>query len=245
MAGEAGFDEGADFGVEFELGGLGVHQADAGLAQFGLLGLLALAALLRFKANLRLALLGSELEQVLEAFVKGALVRGLVAQIEGKLAGVLDDAVGAGAQRLQIAGAAAQPFVLGQTVDQKLFGHSLGLVLGSQARLQGLELLGALPRQQAEGSSCETVLETVLRYGLLAGLGPRAGAALGVRPIGCDLGFSGHGVWGSLIPASTLAAPVKRFAQFGPILLGFWLVTELEGGRQIGPAAGALIGYAR
>ncbi len=80
------------------------------------------------------------------------------------------------------------------------------------------------------------MLETVLRYGLLAGLGPGAGAALGVRPIGGDLGFSGHGVWGSLIPASTLPAPVKLFAQIGPILLGFWLVTELERGRRIGPA---------
>ena len=75
-------------------------------------------AALRFEANLGLALFGSELDEVVQTFVEGAGVGGLVAEVEGELRGVGDLAglrVETGV--LEGLGAVGEPVGFGHPVD--------------------------------------------------------------------------------------------------------------------------------
>ena len=81
--------------------------------------------------------------------MEGALVGGLVAQIEGKTffvnGAVVGEAVG-----LQQPGAVAQPVVLGHALDQDHFGAARGSMLALEVDHQLVVFLRVLPRQQNE-----------------------------------------------------------------------------------------------
>ncbi len=83
---------------------------------------------LPFKANLGFAAFSAELEKVREAFVKGALMGGLVAEVEQEALAVFADAVISEDQPLESEGAIAEPLVTGHVGDEQAFGFGGGLV---------------------------------------------------------------------------------------------------------------------
>jgi hypothetical protein len=87
-----------------------------------------LLAFLRFEANLLLSPLGSYILQFLEGFVEGPFVGGLVAQVEGELFGGDDVLIFKDAALLEAESAGAEPFVVGQALDENTFGFGLGLM---------------------------------------------------------------------------------------------------------------------
>ena len=88
---------------------------------------------LRFEAIGGSALPGAELNEVVETFVKGASVGGLVAEIQRKLLFVFDIAgIGVEAGVLQALGALSEPERFGHAVNQDQFGGRGGLMLVEQ-----------------------------------------------------------------------------------------------------------------
>lgn len=95
MAGELGFDGGADLltqsrttgakrsgrSVQFKVRGPGVSEAAAGIVGFLHAGGFGLLALLRFEANSRSATLCAELVELIDTLVEGALVGRLVPEV--------------------------------------------------------------------------------------------------------------------------------------------------------------------
>jgi hypothetical protein len=60
IAGKRGFDVGAEFGFEFDLGSFGTGETNFGLMSLLCAGFFGLFQLLRFEANLLFSLFGSE-----------------------------------------------------------------------------------------------------------------------------------------------------------------------------------------
>ena len=88
---------------------------------------------LRFEAIGGSALLGAELDEVVERFVESASVGGLVAKIQGEFLFVLDVAgIGVEAGVLQALGALREPLRFGHAVNQDQFGGRGRLVLCEQ-----------------------------------------------------------------------------------------------------------------
>ena len=105
--------------------------------------------------------------------MESALVRGLVAQIQGELA-LVDDLAGGVVEAgfFQPHDAVAQPVVLGQGLDERFFGRSLRLVLllelGQKFKVVRLRFAGQHP-EFARGS--EVVTEVVARGDGASGFG--------------------------------------------------------------------------
>jgi hypothetical protein len=121
--------------------------------------------------------------------MEGALVRGLVAQIEGELA-IVDHLAGGVVEAgfFEPHGAVAQPVVLGHGLDERFFGGSSRLVLFLEGGEEFEEFVLRFGRQHPEFAGWgEPVTEVVARGGGFPGFGFRAGGQLRIRPIGGDL----------------------------------------------------------
>jgi hypothetical protein len=112
---------------------LRVFQGYLGSVTLNLTEIFFFFAFLRFEAIGGSALPGAELNEVVETFVKGASVGGLVAEIQRKLLFVFDIAgIGVEAGVLQALGALSEPERFGHAVNQDQFGGRGGLMLVEQ-----------------------------------------------------------------------------------------------------------------
>ncbi len=113
-----------------------------------------------FKANFGFAALGAELEKVVEAFVEGALMGCLMAQIEQEALAVFADAVIAEDQPLEPEGAIAEPLMAGHVGDEQAFGFGGGLVLVEEVFEKLGEVFFVFGREDEECAS-ESVAQIV------------------------------------------------------------------------------------
>ena len=125
-----------------------------------------------FEANLVLSPLGSYSLKLLEGFVEGSFVGGLVAQVESELLGGEDVLIFEDAGVLEAQSAHAKPFVISHALDENAFGFGLGLIFLSEAVAEFAEFLGIFVVEKVERLAvvlAETVGGAVLGRGLLAG----------------------------------------------------------------------------
>jgi len=112
---------------------------------------LLVLAFLRFEASLHFTLLDSELLELIDGLVEGALMSGLVAEVEGKGFGVGDFAgFGIEAAGKEPLGALRQPMAFRHVGDEDEFGRSRGLIFVGQGVLKGAELVLALEGKEGE-----------------------------------------------------------------------------------------------
>ncbi len=149
--------------------------------------------LLRNEASFGFALLGAKFQEIGEALVKGALVRGLVANIKRQLLRLVTvGPVATEGQILKPDGALGEPEVLGHALDEELFGWGVGLALAAETGEQFGELVLVFPVENKKDAAGETVT-----YGVLAGdcfpcFGARTGEVL--RVLAIDFGAGGLGL---------------------------------------------------
>jgi len=103
-----------------------------------------------FEANLVLSPLGSYSLKLLEGFVEGSFVGGLVAQVESELLGGEDVLVFEDAGVLEAQSAHAEPFMVGHALDENTFGFSFGLVFCCEAGAEFGEFFGIFVVEQVE-----------------------------------------------------------------------------------------------
>jgi len=155
-----------------------------------------LFAFLRFEANLLLNPLGSYSLELLESFVKGPFVSGLVAHIESELLCGEDVLPFKDAGLLETQSAHAKPFVVGQALYENAFGFGLRLVFGLEGGAKFVEFVGIFIREEEERFivMAETVLGAVPRRLLLARFGSGTGGTMSVRLVCEKLCDGGHGL---------------------------------------------------
>jgi hypothetical protein len=132
-----------------------------------------LNGVLRFEANLLLDPLGSYSSKLLEGLVEGSFVGGLVAQVESELGGGKDVPIFKHARVLEAQSAGAEPFMVGQALNENAFGFGLGLVLSCEAVAEFGEFSGIFIVEQVERLIvilAETVAGAVAARSLLARL---------------------------------------------------------------------------
>src|SRR4051812_35136334 len=103
--------------------------------------------------------------------MKGALVRGLIAQVKREALSVGDLAgYGVEAERFERDGTAAEPVVLGHGLDERFFGECVRLMLAAKAGEEFVELELRFGRKDLEGArGREAVAGVVARGGGFAG----------------------------------------------------------------------------
>ena len=152
---------------------------------------------LRLEAKFFFAAFGAEFEQVIQSFVEGASVSGLIAKIDrehffvGDLAGLF---VEAGV--LEALRAVGEPVGFGHGVDEDGFGWGGRGVFIDERLLERFEAMGIFGRQEFEGAvvAGEAVHGAILRGDGETGL-RWAGAAFRVFAIGVE--FGERGKWGA------------------------------------------------
>jgi hypothetical protein len=146
ITGNGRFHDFSAGGVDFEVYGTGVGEADTGFVRLSL-------PFLRFKANLDLGAFFFKHFQFAFGFVVGAFVGGLVAQEEAELFAVHGSRIASLEEVfLQPDGALGEPVVLDEGVDEAAFGGGLRLVFGPGGFDQAFEVCAVFPSEDGEGA---------------------------------------------------------------------------------------------
>ncbi|MGH9583890.1 MAG: hypothetical protein ACRD4O_13235 [Bryobacteraceae bacterium] len=150
-------------------------------------------AILPFEANCFFKPLGSDLYELIDAFMEGAVVGDLVAQPEGEeLAGVgggdfvVHREVGAELRAL------AEPEVLRHFEDEDVFENALRLVLGAETIEKRIKFFLRF-RGQDDEFSAESPAGVVIAGVRFAIFRLGTGRMLRILSVGGDLRFGGHG----------------------------------------------------
>ena len=151
---------------------------------------------LRNEATVLALTFAAELVKLVQRLFEGAVVVGLVAEIDREQEiGALAGALAVEAAFLERGGAEAEPVVLGELVDQRVFGGGGGLMLGAEVGQELVVVVLRFPVEHGEGLAGETVAAGVLAGGGFAFGGARAGGGLRVGLVGGQLrgGEGWHG----------------------------------------------------
>ncbi len=215
MAGQVGIEHAFDFRLLLDIFGPGVCRSNPRLMQFlpaglggiscflpfGLCGLLllqtlgihGLAVFLPFEPKLLAELLGADAQQIVQTFREAAVVRGLVAQVEGKRFLLFARVVITGeGEILETLGTEAEPEMFGELVDERVFAGSSRLMLFAVGGEEIVEVFLVFGGQDGK-LAAETVFEVVARRDGESSGGGRAGAELRILAIGGQTGGGQRG----------------------------------------------------
>ncbi len=204
-----------------------------GLLLLQTLGIHGLAVFLPFEPKLLTKLLGADAQQIVETFREAAVVRGLVAQVEGERFLLFARVVITGeGEILETLGTEAEPEMFSELVDEGVFTRRGRLMLFAVGGEEIVEVLLVFGGQDGK-LAAETVFEVVARRDGESSGGGRAGAELGILAIGSQAGGRERGsrctssnvVRGhSLTVVVLLFSHATSYAWAGtqPIRVGLW-----------------------
>lgn len=141
--------------------------------------------LVRNEATGGVATLLLKTAQLVERFVEGALVGGLVAEEEGEPLFV--NAGRGEAVTLEADGALFEPVGLGELVDEEVFGRAGGLMIFDEGLQKSFEFCRVFTGND-ERAGCEAVFERITRRSQFALGGDGAGGVEGVGAVGFGSG---------------------------------------------------------